>query len=72
VESVNKPVVVGVFWSTRETLLLPMEIVLFREFAAPVATAARKVLEGDLKAARMQLYKSDRTSLDQKNSDVAS
>lgn len=58
-ESVNKNIVVG------GVLVRPGDIVVAdgdgvivvpREFAAPVATAARKVLEGD-KAARRNLYK---------------
>ena len=65
-ESVNKNVVVG------GVLIRPGDIIVAdgdgvivvpREFAEPVSTAARKVLEGD-KAARRELYKATGRPLD--------
>lgn len=58
-ESVNKPVVVGgVLVRPGDIIVADGDgvIVVPREVAEPVSTAARKVLEGD-KAARLQLYK---------------
>lgn len=58
-ESVNKNIVVGgVLVRPGDIIVADGDgvIVVPREFAAPVATAARKVLEGD-KAARRNLYK---------------
>lgn len=66
-ESVNKNIVVG------GVLVRPGDIIVAdgdgvvvvpREFAVPVSTAARKVLEGD-KAARRELYKATGRPLDQ-------
>lgn len=66
-ESVNKPIVVG------GVLIRPGDIVVAdgdgviivpREFAVPVATAARKILDTD-KNARLNLYKSMGMPLDQ-------
>lgn len=66
-ESVNKPVVVGgVLVRPGDIIVADGDgvIVVPREFAVPVSTAARKVLEGD-KAARLQLYKATGRPLDQ-------
>lgn len=66
-ESVNKPVVVGgVLIRAGDIIVADGDgvIVVPRELAEPVATAARKVLDGD-KAARMNLYKALGRPLDQ-------
>ena len=66
-ESVNKPVVVGgVLVRPGDIIVADGDgvIVVPREYAEPVATAARKVLDGD-KAARLQLYKATGRPLDQ-------
>ena len=66
-ESVNKPVVVGgVLVRPGDIIVADGDgvIVVPREFAEPVAIAARKVLEGD-KAARLQLYKATGRKPDQ-------
>lgn len=65
-ESVNKNVVVGgVLVRAGDIVVADGDgvIVVPREYAEPVATAARKVLEGD-KAARLQLYKATGRPLD--------
>ena len=65
-ESVNKPVVVGgVLVRPGDIIVADGDgvIVVPRELAEPVASAARKVLEGDKKA-RLQLYKATGRPLD--------
>jgi regulator of RNase E activity RraA len=65
-ESVNKNVVVGgVLVRAGDIVVADGDgvIVVPREFAEPVATAARKVLEGD-KAARRELYKAGGRKMD--------
>ena len=66
-ESVNKPVVVGgVLVRAGDIIVADGDgvIVVPREVAEPVASAARKVLEGD-KAVRRDLYKATGRPLDQ-------
>jgi 4-hydroxy-4-methyl-2-oxoglutarate aldolase len=65
-ESVNKNIVVGgVLVRPGDIIIADGDgvIVVPRELAEPVSTAARKVLEGD-KAARLQLYKATGRPLD--------
>jgi regulator of RNase E activity RraA len=66
-ESVNKPVVVGgVLINPGDIIVADGDgvIVVPRAFAEPVATAARKVLDGD-KAGRLNLYKQSGRKPDQ-------
>jgi regulator of RNase E activity RraA len=66
-ESVNKPVVIGgVLINPGDIIMADGDgvIVVPRAFAEPVATAARKVLDGD-KAGRLNLYKQSGRKPDQ-------